>query len=187
MAGTNYGAFVPTSNVWDVSEIYQATNDPKLQELLVRLYQNLNRLSLSTNVKDSALYVQEEFVNGQSYFPKPGTSSVTAQAPAMRQVFRKTIDFGALPAGGATKMVAHGLSPTVDWSCTRIYGAATAPVDATHVYFAPIPYSSANGTNTLELNTDSTNVYITAFGVFPLATPWTAFTKTYVVIEYIKT
>lgn len=176
MAGNNYGAFVPTTNVWDVSEVYQATQDPKMQELLVRLYQNLNRLSLSTNVKDSAYYVQEEFVNGQAYFAKPGTSSATAQAPAMRQVFRKVVDFGALP-NAATKSVAHGLSPTIDWSFTRIYGAATQP----NTFYIPLPYASPVLNTNIELYVDPVNVNVTT------AIDYTPYTKTYIVIEYIKT
>lgn len=176
MANNNVGAFIPSTQVWDVSEIYAATNDPKLQELFVRMYQNLNRMAIATNVKDSAYYVQQEFVNGQAYFANPATSSATAQSPSLRQVFRFVLNFGALPNTGTTS-VAHGLTPTASWTFTRIYGCATNP----STEYIPIPYSSATLINNIELYVDATNVNITT------AADYSAYTTTYVIMEYIKT
>lgn len=172
----NYGAFVDTTNVWDVSEIYESTKDPQLQELLVRMYQNLNKLSLTTNVKDSAYYVQQEFVNGQSFFAPLNTSSATAQAPAMRQVFRLVVNFGALP-NTATKTVAHGLTPTASWTFTRIYATATNP----STEYIPIPYASTIAGDNVELWIDPVNVNIRT------AADYSAYTTTYVIVEYLKT
>lgn len=177
MPNYNVGAFTPTTNIWDVGEVYQATQDPKLQELLVRLYQNLNRLSLSNNIRDAGYYVQEEFVNGQSFFANTTINSTTSQTPALRQVFRKTINFGALPNAG-TKSVAHGLAPTTSWSFTRIYGAATDPVGLSYI---PLPYSSGTVNENIELYVDATNVVVTT------SINYTAYTVCYIVIEYIKT
>jgi hypothetical protein len=173
----NAGAFVPSTNIWDVSEIYQATKDEKLQELLVRLYQNLNRLSLVINIKDSAYYVQEEFVNGQKYFAIPSTNSTTPQSPALRQVFRKTINFGALP-NSATKSVVHGLSPTDSWTFTRIYATASDTVAKSYI---PIPYASATANTIIELDVDATHVHITT------SINYSSYTVVYVILEYIKT
>jgi hypothetical protein len=37
----DYGMFIPTTQVWDVSEIYSTeVTSPAFKELLVRLYQN---------------------------------------------------------------------------------------------------------------------------------------------------
>src|SRR5579859_3046186 len=92
------GLFVPTTNVWDTGQIYEANIDnPQLVELLVRLYQNINVVAIALNLKDSGLYFQQEFINGQTFFPNPANSSATELNPSPRQVYRQVIDFGALP------------------------------------------------------------------------------------------
>ena len=51
------GAFVPTTFILDVAKIQEVNvNSEEFKELLVRLYQNLNRMSLVLNVKESAYY-----------------------------------------------------------------------------------------------------------------------------------
>lgn len=178
MANRNYaGANVPTTNVWDVSEIYSTeVTSPAFKELLVRLYQNLNLLCLVTNVKDSGMYVDSEFVTSCQYFTNPALSSATAQSPALRPVFRTVVNFGALPNAG-TKSVAHNIAPTASFSFTRIYGCATTPSTS----YIPLPYASTTLINNIELNADAVNVNITT-GINR-----SAYTITYVVIEYIKT
>lgn len=178
MANTNYGAFIPTTNVWDVSDIYQVEKlDPQLRELLVRLYQNLNNMALSVNIKDSAFYDNaNEFVNGQQWFPNPANSSATSSSPSMRQVFRKVVNFGTLP-NNASKAVAHAIPVTTAYSFTRIYACASDPVNKE---YAPIPYASTTADN-VELFVDATNVTITTNSA-----NWITYTMTYVILEYIK-
>src|SRR5690606_40889986 len=65
----NLGAFVPTTNIWDPSELYTLDIQPEFRELLVRLYQNLNNMSLLLNLKDTGYYTLEEFLNSQAFFP----------------------------------------------------------------------------------------------------------------------
>ena len=49
---SNPGMMVPTTNVWDVSQIYNLQDiSPELRELFVRLYQNLNKMALAVNLK----------------------------------------------------------------------------------------------------------------------------------------
>jgi hypothetical protein len=173
----NVGVFLPTTNIWDVSDIYSIEKlDPALKELLVRLYQNLNNMSQAVNVKDSGMYVTSEFVNSQLFFQNPALTSASATTPALRQVFRKVINFGALP-NTAAKSVAHGITITSAVTFTRIYGTATNPT--TPVYI-PLPYSSPVLANNIELSISSTNVVITT------GSDRTAFTTCYVVVEYIK-
>jgi len=51
------GSFVPTTNVWDPSEIYSVdVTSPRFKELLVRLYQNVNLIAVVLNTKDSGYY-----------------------------------------------------------------------------------------------------------------------------------
>lgn len=170
------GAFVNTTNRWDVSKIFEFNPDSdEFKELIVQLHQNINEIALVLNIKDSGYYVESEFVNGQIFFPNTSLSSTTAANPVHRQVFRKVINFGTLPNAGTTS-VAHGLTIDSNFTFTRIYGAATDPGSA----FIPLPYSSTTLVNNIELNVDATNVDITT-GI-----DRTGFTTTYVILEYIK-
>jgi hypothetical protein len=169
------GLFIPTTNVWDVSPINNAAGlSPDLKELLVRLYQNINNISLAINLKDTGYYDQQQFVNGQKYFPNPALTSSSSQTPVYRPVTRKVINFGALP-NAASKSVAHGLTVTADWSFTRIYGTATNPSTS----FIPIPFASPTLNQIIKLEVDATNVIITT------AIDQTAYTICYVVLEYL--
>lgn len=176
---TSYGAFVPTTNDWDVGRFYQANvNSDEFKELIVKLYQFINNISLSINIRDAGYYTLTEFINGQLFFPNPNLNSGTQQNPVYRQAFRKIINFGSLPNAG-TKSVPHDLvfaQPTT-YSFTRIYAAAS---DQTGNNFIPIPYASSTLANNIELRVDNTNVIITT------GSNRTNFTLCYVVLEYIK-
>lgn len=172
----NTGAFIPTTNVWDVNEVYSAGLDPKLTELLVRMYQNLNLMATNVNLKDVGYYVLQPFVNGQLYFPNPANSSASPAYPANRQVNRLVINFGALPNAG-TKSVPHGLPVNAAWTFTRIYGTATDP----NAQFIPIPYASTTAVaNNIELWVDPTNVNVRT------AANYSAYTITYIVLEWLQ-
>ncbi len=176
---TQYGAFVTTTNVWDLQQIQMVdVNSQEFKELLVRLYQNINNICIVLNIKDTGMYPMTEYVNGQLWFPNPNNSSATTAAanPIQRQVFRKVINFGALP-NTATKSVAHGIICTAATSFTRIYATATDPVNKLYI---PIPYASPVLANNIEINVDATNVNITT------GSNRTAFTICYVVLEYIQ-
>lgn len=173
----NVGAFVPTSNVWDPNEIYTADDSiPALKELFVRLYQNLNNISLLLNIKDTGYYALDEFVNSQYFFPDPILNSSTPNKPVLRQVYRTVVDFGALP-NAATKSVAHNIPINEAFSATRIYGASTKPTAP--ISWIPLPYASTVNDN-IELFVDSTNVNVRTLS------NWSAWTKTYIIIEYLK-
>lgn len=176
-SNTNPGLFVPTTYIWDVSQLYSTdVTSTEFKELLVRMYQNINAIQLAINIKDSGYYVEEEFVNGQLFFPNPtavATPSLTT--PTYRQVFRKTVNFGALP-NAASKSVAHGITVDANTSFTRIYGAGTNPSTS----FIPLPYASTTLNQNIQVDVDATNVTITT-GI-----DRTAYTTTYIVLEYLK-
>ena len=121
------------------------------------------------------MYVDSEFVTSGQYFSSPALSSATPQNPALRGVFRKVINFGALPNTGI-KSVAHNIDPTASFSFTRIYGCSTNPSTS----YIPLPYASPTLANNIELNADATNVNVTT------GSDRTAYTITYIVLEYIK-
>jgi hypothetical protein len=173
---SDYGMFIPTTQVWDVSEIYSTeVTSPAFKELLVRLYQNMNMISLVTNRKDSALYETSEFVNGQTFFSDPALTSASPTTPAPRQVYRKVLNFGALP-NTANKTMAHEITITAATTFTRIYGASSQPSTT----FVPLPYSSSVAANCIEVWVDATNVNVTT------GADWSAYTTTYIILEYLK-
>jgi hypothetical protein len=173
----NKGLYIPTTNIWDVSQLYSTeVTDPAFKELLVRLYQNVNNIALALNLKDSAYYDQTEFVNGQMFFPNPANSSQTVAAPAYRNVYRMVINFGALPNAGA-KSVAHNIPITAAYTFTRIYATAS---DTTGLTYIPIPYASPTLVNNIQLDVTATNVTITT------GSNRTNYNVCYVVLEYLK-
>jgi len=171
------GLFVPTTNVWDPSEI-EATEvtSEAFKELMVRLYQNLNVMSLALNLKVSGYFVQEEFVNGKVFFPNTTLSATTAQVPTFRQDFTKVVNFGALP-NNTTKRVPHGLTINSNFTLTHFYASCTNPVGFTGL---TLPYASATPANIIEMSYDANDVIITT------GSDRTAFTVTLVVFEFLK-
>lgn len=125
------------------------------------------------NDKEIGQYNTVELVSGQKWFT-PGDANVE------RYVYRKVIDFGALP-NSATKSVAHGITTTQHTVFTRIYGTATDPGASTITSAIPIPYvdpgTLANG---IQLDVDATNVNVTT------AANYTAYTTCYIILEYIQ-
>jgi hypothetical protein len=66
---SDIGSFVGTTNVWDVSQLYDVDiNSDQFKELLVRLYQTVNNIALALNTKESGYYPLNEFMTGQIYF-----------------------------------------------------------------------------------------------------------------------
>jgi hypothetical protein len=172
---SSFGSFVPTTFIWEIQQIQSSNIDPNLKEILVKLYQNLNQMAIVLNTKDSAMYVEQEFINGQIFFPNPTLNSTTADTPQMRQVFRKVINFGALP-NAAAKSVAHDISQLA-WIMTRMYATAT---DLNIQASIPIPFASTIAVNqNISLECSATDVIITT------AVDYSAFTDCFVVLEYI--
>jgi hypothetical protein len=176
------GVFVPSSNIWDISELYSVdlSKPEQLRELLVRLYQNLNRMSLAINVKDTGYYPRQELVNSQLWFPNPALNSSTTTFPAYRQVYRKVINMGALPNGStgtATTIQPHFIPINSSYTFTRIYGAAS---DTTDLEYIPIPNGGNSPDESVNLLVDATDVIITVDGA-----DFSNYNICYVVLEYI--
>lgn len=178
-----YGLYIPSTYLWDVEQVSKIdVNSPEFKELLIRLYQNINSICIAVNLKDSAYYNTQEFVNGQSWFPNPAYNSantVNTTVATFRQNYRQVVNFGALP-NAAEKSVAHYIPFDPAYSFTRLYAVATDPVGLTSI---PIPYVDVAGTGAanIQLDIDSTNVNITT------TANSSNYTICYVVIEYLKT
>ena len=167
----NIGLFVPTTNVWDIQNLEEGKDiTPALKELLVRLYQNINAISLALNLKDSGYYVQQEFLTGQVFFPDADNNSNG------RQSFRTVINFGTLP-NNTTGSMAHGIDVFNSFIFTRMYGCTSNQITMSYL---PIPYASSATVDIIELFADATNVYVTT------NSDLSAYTQTYIILEYVK-
>lgn len=174
---------IQTTAILDVTQIQQMDiKSPEFKELIIRLVQQANSHAMAINGKDDGLYDTQEQLSVQTFFPNPNIAgSSGTQFPEMRPVYRKVIYFGALPGAGATISVPHGITITAGstFSITRMYGAATNP---TTLAFISLPYAHPNAAvYCIALNADGTNVNITTG-----TTDWSAYTQTYIVMEYLK-
>lgn len=176
----NPGLFLPTTDIYD-SQIIKDLDitSPDFKEFLVVLRQSINNVAIAVNLKDSGYYmIDQEFVNGQAWFSNPALVTTNPSTRVFRQDFRIVVNFGVLP-DTATKSVAHNIPINAAsgpaYSFTRIYATASDPVNFKYI---PIPYAST--TTIVELNVDQTNVNITTNANL------SAYTITYVVLEYLK-
>lgn len=170
----DFGVFLPTTAAFDPELLTELTKDPKFKELVVLITQQYNNTANVVNLKETGYYITTEIVNSQFWF-NPNVTSI--DQALFRNAFRIVVNFGALP-NAATKTVAHNIqnfTPSVA-SWTKIYGTATDPSSAG----IPIPYASPVLNECISINVDDTNIYITT------DIDYSAFTTTYVVLEYLK-
>lgn len=174
---SNAISFIPTTYIWDVASLYEMeVTSPEFKEFLIRMAFNSNNILQLLNLKDTGVYITNEIINGQKYFPDPTLNSSTAGTAVDRQVYRIVINFGALP-NASTKSVPHTITITPLTTFTRIYATAS---DTTGNLYIPIPFASASGTDDIQIDVDLTNVNITT------ASDRTNYTVCYVVLEYLQ-
>lgn len=139
------------------------------QEFINTISLLYKRIANSVNTKEGALYLPQELATFQQYF--------TPNDPQkLRNVYRKVIDFGALP-NTAVKLVAHGIAFNSEFTTTRIYGSATDPVNLVYV---PLPFADPTAANSISLFAGGTDV------VVQTGANRSNFTRCTVVIEYVK-
>ena len=178
MNSNQKGAFIPMSQVWDVSDVYNVNGmSEDLRELLVRMYQNLNTMAMVINKKDIGLYPTEEFVCGRMYYPKPGLTSSSSQTPKLRQVTRKVINWNNPLPNATTGTKAHGITFDANTVPTNLYATSYDPSAKKTI---SLPWVADTGDN-ISLWLDATNVNIKTF-----TTNRSNFTVTNIVIEYLK-
>jgi hypothetical protein len=183
MAVNQTGAFVPSNYIWDVAQLQQVdVNSPEFKELLIRLYQNINQISLVLNIKDTGVYSTSEYVNGQTYFANPNNTSASPVSPVQRAVIRKVINYTLPLPNAGTATIPHGINVntaaanTFGTTFTRIYGVANDTVNGSYL---PLPYAAPALAGNITLRVDPTNVYITT------GNNRNSFTTTYIVLEYL--
>lgn len=174
---SNIGSFIGTTNIWDVAELYEVdVNSDQFKELLVRLYQNINNMALNLNVKDTGYYPLGEFMTGAVYFPNNSLTPQSGTTPTFRQVYRTTVNFGALP-NDTSKSVVHNIPIDQGFTATHIYGAAT---NTGATAMIPLPYASPTLDLNIQVDVSATTITVTT-GV-----DYSAYINAYFVIEYIK-
>lgn len=175
----NTGSFVPTTNIWDPSEIYETdVNSDDFKELLVRLYQNLNLMANVLNSKTTGYYITNQIATSNLYF-NPKTNDILE----LRGGFRATIDTGALAAGVNTITLPFTIptAPSLDtlpyWTFFLVGGSATNTVTTPLVYSLPFP--SADGLHNIEVIVNASTIVITNnSGV--------TFEKSNITLEFVK-
>jgi len=177
LQSTQYGAQLVSTNVWDPSNIYASNIDPELKEILVFMYQNLNRMAQVINVKETGQY-NDSFatLNNQQWFANPANNSTTMATAAQRNVFRTVVYFPkGLPDAGPSSLP-HYITCTSETTFTRIYGVAS---DTTGFLYIPLPFVDVTGTNPVQVDVDATNVNITTI------TDLRKYNIAYIVVEYL--
>lgn len=165
----NTGSYVTTTNVWDVGQLHEVNvNSPEFKELLVRLYQNINNISLVLNTKSTGYYIDQEFVSGKLFF-----NANSNDPQLLRPGFIKYVNTGILGAGVTS--INHNIAVTSTFQWMFISGAATNTVALTGY---PLPFAGATGNN-IEVTVTSTQIVINNnSGV--------TFTNSQVTLEYCK-
>ena len=163
------GSYVPTTNVWDVSRLYEVeVGSPEFKELLVRLYQNVNNIAIVLNTKTTGYYINEEFISGKLFF-----NPVSNDPLQLRPGFIISVNTGALGAG--VTAVNHNIAVTNTFKWMFISGAAT---NTGTLIGYPLPFAGVAGNN-IEVSVTSTQVLINNnSGV--------TFTDSQITLEYCK-
>jgi hypothetical protein len=178
MASNEVGAFLPLNYVWDPESIKKMdVNSSDFKELIIRLYQNTGNITQAVNNKDTGIYDTSEFVTGATFYPN--VNPIAGAPQDRRQVYRSVVNFGALP-NAAIKKVEHHIPLNKASSVVKFYGGTTKPAAPPNLWFLPLPYVDAAGAN-ISLYADDTYIYIDT-----LATNYSAYTISYVIIEYLK-
>lgn len=137
------------------------------------IVEQLKRVSNAINLREIGWFLDEELLSGKQFIPGVTLSGDSQQ---YRTILRKVIDFGALPNTG-NKAVAHGITVDNNFTLMQLYAAATNPTTNVSI---PIPFASGILTENVKINMDTTNINITTFS------DRTAFTRCFVVVEYIQ-
>lgn len=143
-----------------------------LQELVLKLTDTLRDDATAINAREIGLYDSVERITGSLMY--------SSNAQVLRPVFRRTVNFGALP-NAAVKSVAHNIAISGNFEFLKILMTATNPAAVGAAPFAiPIPYSTEIVNGDIQLDVSLTNIIVTT------AIDYSAFTKSSVILEYVK-
>lgn len=176
--------FIPTSQIWDVSEILSNnTISPEMKKVFVKMYQKLSEMAMAVNNKSSGIHDLQEQPTGKIFFPKPGLTSASGQTPVARGSISKNFVWAdatgtpkSLP-NATTDTMAHGITFDANTILINVWAAAT---DHIHGMYVRIPHvDCAKGT--IGIWATNTDIVIDCCGF-----DGTDFTDVYVGIEFIR-
>lgn len=161
------------------------------------LVEQLREITNGVNERDIGLYYQDTTPNGQKWQPSATALAATDTPAEPRTVFRKIITLRRTDSGGGgagtgglndfratnPQNVAHGITTSVNFCITRLYGAASDPAASTLNSGIPLPYLQTSGTSSIGLEMDATNIILTQ-GATP--TDMSAYECAWVVVEWIN-
>jgi len=166
----NSGLFIQQTPSFDITQLYEVEiNSEAFRELIVRLYQQVNNISIALNNKVSGYNLLEEFVTGKQYFPATGNNPLNTRPSSIKMVYLTN-----LPAG--VTATNHGIAVDANTSFVDIYGVAN---DTVGFNYYPLPFASAGGANNIELRANNTQVIITNNSGI-------VFNKVYIFLEFLK-
>lgn len=143
------------------------------QEAQNALVERFTRYAEAINAKEIGWYYDTEVDTGKKFIPV----SNSATSNNWRTIFRMVVDTGGLP-NTTTKSVSHGITVDDNFTLIKLWGSATKPTSS---YSAlPLPYASSTLNDNISINMDATNINIIT------AKDYTAYTKSYVIAEYIQ-
>jgi len=132
------------------------------------LVESLKQIISTLNTKESGYLALQEVLSCGLLFTNTNNT--------FRQIFRKVVDFGALP-NNTTKNVAHGIAVDSNFRLVNLYLSATNPTALTSF---SLQYWSNSATDDIKLNLTSTNVVVVT------KSNYSSYTSNLVVIEYVK-
>jgi len=135
--------------------------------------EQLKRLANAVNIREIGWFLDEELLSGKQFIPS--TVNVKGLAPQWRSVFRKVVNFGALPNAG-TKSVSHGVVFDANFTQTAFWISATDPVNFKAFSLA---YWAISTPGDIIINMDATNINVTT------KSDYSGYTRSYVTIEYL--
>ncbi len=155
--------------------VYDAIPD-QWEEARPFIVEQLKKISNAINIREIGWFLDEELLSGKAFIPGSENLDNLSTSQVFRQVLRKVIDFGALPAAGI-KSVPHGITFTDNFTLVQMFADATDP---NLLIAVPIPYAHPTPANSIALDMDFDNVNIT------VGIDRSNFTRCFVTIEYLQ-
>lgn len=156
--------------------VYDAVPD-KWEDARPFIVEQLKRISNAVNIREIGWFLDEELLSGKAFIPGVRSLNGLSTSQVFRQVLRKVIDFGALPAAG-NKPVPHGITFDANFTLTAFYATATDPIGLTAI---PIPYvDPVSLAFSIRLAMDAVNVNIS------VGVNRSNYTRCFVTIEYLQ-
>jgi len=144
------------------------------EDAKVFLTERLKEISNAVNAREIGFFLDEELLSGKAFFPS-GVGASNSSPQQFRQIFRKVVDMGGMPA--VNKSVPHGIVFDSNFTLIALWGACTDPVNLLAFQFT---LGGVPTGNNVQLYMDAVNININC------QTDRSAYTRAFVVCEYMQ-